>query len=62
MSVFKKHSFFFYQRGTFCKFLKVADEVKLGFKYDYPMKFDYITETEDLQLAFYLAPKIKDDA
>lgn len=47
---------------TFCKFLKVADEVKLGFKYDYPMKFDYITETEDVQLAFYLAPKIKDDA
>lgn len=47
---------------TFCKFLKVADEVQLGFKDDYPMKFDYITETEDLDLTFYLAPKIKDDA
>jgi proliferating cell nuclear antigen PCNA len=47
---------------TFCRFLKVADEVQLGFKNDYPMKFNYNTENDELSLVFYLAPKIKDDA
>ena len=47
---------------TFCRFLKVSEQIELAFKVDYPMKFNYATETDDLKLVFYLAPKIKDDA
>lgn len=63
--------------NTFCKFLKVSDNVSLGFTKDYPMKFEYIMNADNadndndhssgddnnnIKLAFYLAPKISDDA
>lgn len=47
--------------NTFCRFLKVSDNVNLGFKKDTPMKFEYAMEDENIELAFYLAPKISDD-
>ena len=47
--------------NTFCRFLKVSDNVNLGFKKDTPMKFEYTMEDENIELAFYLAPKISDD-
>lgn len=52
--------------NVFCKFLKVSDNVALGFKKDYPMKFEYVMDEEEedddptLKLVFYLAPKISD--
>jgi hypothetical protein len=42
--------------------------VNLGFKKDTPMKFEYVMddveegEEPDIELVFYLAPKIIDDA
>lgn len=54
--------------NTFCKFLKVSNNVTLGFKEDTPMKFEYVMDDveegqePDLELVFYLAPKISDDA
>lgn len=47
--------------NSFCRFLRVSDNVNLGFKKDYPMKFEYVMENENIQLTFYLAPKISDD-
>lgn len=46
--------------NTFCRFLKVSNDVSLSFKKDYPMKFQYIMENDDIKLCFYLAPKISD--
>lgn len=46
---------------TFCRFLKVADNVTLSFKNDYPMKFEYVTDSDLFKLVFYLAPKINDE-
>lgn len=46
--------------STFCKFLKVSDNIKLSFSDKYPMLFDYVFEDEDISLVFYLAPKISD--
>ena len=46
----------------FCKFLKISNNVSLGFSQDVPMKFSYIfPEDEKIKLNFYLAPKISDE-
>jgi proliferating cell nuclear antigen len=50
--------------NTFCRFLKVSNNVMLGFTKNRPMKFEYIMDEQDgsnLKLSFYLAPKINDD-
>lgn len=47
--------------NTFCRFLKVSNNVTLSFKKNFPMKFEYVMESDDINLAFYLAPKISDD-
>lgn len=52
--------------NTFCRFLKLSDNINLGFKKDTPMKFEYVMDEdkptdEKLTLVFYLAPKIMDD-
>jgi len=49
--------------NTFCRFIKVSENVELSFKDGFPMKFEYIMDKEvsdKLELAFYLAPKIGD--
>tara|TARA_B110001469_G_C9643449_1_gene324303 strand:+ start:221 stop:1045 length:825 start_codon:yes stop_codon:yes gene_type:complete len=50
--------------NVFCRFLKVSNNVMLGFTKKAPMKFEYIMDEQDdsnLKLVFYLAPKISDD-
>lgn len=55
--------------NSFCRFIKVSNNICLSFKKDVPMKFEYITEVEGeekekdekLNLVFYLAPKISDE-
>ncbi len=50
--------------NAFCRFLKVSNNVMLGFTKNTPMKFEYVMdddEVSDLKLVFYLAPKISDD-
>lgn len=51
--------------NTFCRFLKVSENIELKFKKDYPMKFQYVMDEPEgeplLKLVFYLAPKITDD-
>lgn len=57
--------------NTFCRFIKVSENITLSFKNDVPMKFEYIippgdskcedTENDEISLVFYLAPKISDD-
>jgi proliferating cell nuclear antigen PCNA len=47
--------------NNICLYHKIAKEVKVKLIKDYPMQVIYYFGDENTKLAFYLAPKIKDD-
>jgi len=47
--------------ATFCKFMKLSDNINLSFNKDFPLKMEYIFDNENIKCNFMLAPKIKED-
>ena len=47
--------------NTFCKFIKISNEIYMYFSDNFPMRFEYMFEDPNITINFYLAPKIKDD-
>ena len=49
------------QFSTFCKFMKLSENVMLSFNDDFPLKYEHVFDDDRIKVVFYLAPRVKED-